>query len=105
MSRVLARGMASYAVVWPLGSASQQLINGEPLHWPTLARYSLYGSLYVAPTLHIWMKIASTLWPNVTLAVSIKKVPIVILVFTFNQFLVCVGYAALLALPPGNLLF
>lgn len=73
----LLRGMASYAVIWPLGSVVQQKIEGrEELDYWRVCRFLVYGSLYVAPTLTIWMTIARVVWPQNNLRSALTKVTI-----------------------------
>lgn len=73
------RGMASYAVIWPLGSVIQQTMAGvEEYDYAKIARFCLYGSCYVAPTLHTWLRIARHLWPKNDLPSALKKVSIIL---------------------------
>uniref|UniRef100_A0A1B6GFQ9 Mpv17-like protein n=1 Tax=Cuerna arida TaxID=1464854 RepID=A0A1B6GFQ9_9HEMI len=81
----LSRGMASYALIWPLGSLAQQTIFGETEYdYAKVARFSLYGSCYVAPTLHCWIKIANTIWPHNTLRSAVTKA--IVEQFTYTPF-------------------
>ncbi|KAL1140633.1 hypothetical protein AAG570_000563 [Ranatra chinensis] len=68
------RGMASYAVIWPLGSLIQQTVEGREKYdlWRT-ARFSFYGSCYVAPTLNMWMHVAKHMWPQNTIGAAVAK--------------------------------
>ncbi|XP_014240427.1 PXMP2/4 family protein 4-like [Cimex lectularius] len=70
----ISRGMASYAVIWPIGSLVQQHIEGRKEYdlW-RVGRFCLYGSCYVAPTLNIWMKIARFMWPQNTFSAALSK--------------------------------
>lgn len=71
----VSRGMATYAISWPLGSIIQQQLEGrETYDFGRTARFFLYGSFYVAPTLNLWMSIARYLWPQSTLAAAVTKV-------------------------------
>lgn len=68
------RGMASYSVIWPTANLLQQKIIGkEEFNYAEAGRFSLYGSLYVAPTLYCWLKCASYLWPKGDLKSAIIK--------------------------------
>lgn len=68
------RGMASYAVIWPIGSLLQQHIEGrEEYDYWRVARFCLYGSCYVAPTLNLWMKLAVTMWPKQSIPSAFSK--------------------------------
>jgi len=79
------RGMASYSIIWPLGSVVQQTIYGEEEYdFAKVARYGLYGCCYVAPTLYCWLKIANTIWPLNTLRYAITKG--VVEQFTYTPF-------------------
>ncbi|XP_054272356.1 mpv17-like protein [Macrosteles quadrilineatus] len=81
----IVRGIASYSVIWPLGSIVQQTIQGEEEYdLAKVARYGLYGSLYVAPSLYCWLKIANTIWPLNTLRYAITKG--VVEQFTYTPF-------------------
>lgn len=71
----IVRGMASYSVIWPTANLLQQKIMGkEEFNFAEVMRFSLYGSLYVAPTLYCWLKCASYLWPRADLKSAITKV-------------------------------
>ncbi|XP_043273280.1 mpv17-like protein [Venturia canescens] len=68
------RGMASYCVIWPVGSLLQQKIAGnKELNYTQAFRFSLYGGFFVAPTLYAWLKCASYLWPKSNLRSAITK--------------------------------
>ncbi|XP_036320218.1 PXMP2/4 family protein 4-like [Rhagoletis pomonella] len=72
----LARGCISYAVIWPTSSLIQQTIEGRNLKtydWIRCLRYSLFGALYVAPTLYGWVRLSSVMWPQMNLRVGIVK--------------------------------
>ncbi|XP_075221070.1 mpv17-like protein isoform X2 [Lycorma delicatula] len=79
------RGMASYAVIWPVGSIIQQAIAGvEDYDFARAARFSLYGGCYVAPTLHLWLKLAVYMFPQKTLLSAATKA--VVEQFTYTPF-------------------
>lgn len=40
--------------------------------WRTL-RFSLYGGLFVAPTLYSWFKVSSAMWPQTSLQTAVFK--------------------------------
>ncbi|XP_011494624.1 PREDICTED: mpv17-like protein [Ceratosolen solmsi marchali] len=70
----IARGMASYTVIWPVASLIQQKISGkEQLDYIQAMRFSLYGGFFVAPTLYCWLKCASYFWPKPDLKSAITK--------------------------------
>lgn len=82
----VSRGMVSYAIIWPLGSIIQQtIISEDDIDYAKVGRFCLYGSCYVAPTIHCWIKIANTLWPLNNLKSALTKVTIII--FHFAAFL------------------
>lgn len=71
----IVRGMVSYAAIWPAGCLLQQKITGKKeFNYVEAIRFSLYGSLYVAPTLYCWLRFASYLWPKSDLKSAITKV-------------------------------
>ena len=76
------RGMATYAISWPVGSLLQQHLEGREKYdyWIT-ARFFLYSSFFVAPTLNLWMTIARQLWPQSTLSAAVTKVFVIKLFF------------------------
>lgn len=66
--------MASYSIIWPTANLLQQKIRGkEELNYAEAARFGLFGSLYVAPTLFCWLKCASYFWPRMDLKSAITK--------------------------------
>ncbi|XP_032675733.1 mpv17-like protein [Odontomachus brunneus] len=70
----IVRGMVSYAAIWPAGCLLQQKITGKKeFDYGEAVRFSLYGSLYVAPTLYCWIRFASYLWPKNDLKSAITK--------------------------------
>ena len=81
------RGIASYSVIWPVGSLLQQKIAGkDELNYAQALRFSLYGGFFVAPTLYAWLKCASYIWPRSDLRSAITKVSvffIIIILFYF----------------------
>lgn len=109
------RGMAVYAVLWPSSDLCRQagaagLQSDKYLHWnivlylyaytsfyyrltvdiPRLVRFSLFGSLWVAPTVYVWVRIASRLVPGTTIMSAIKKA--VIEQFTYGPFSIVAFY-------------
>ncbi|XP_053618390.1 mpv17-like protein [Plodia interpunctella] len=89
----LIRGMLSYAVIWPTSSLIQQTFEGkniETYDWKRCARYGLYGSCYVAPTLYSWLTVANFMWPGNTLRVGLIKTLVETL--TYTPFAMCSFY-------------
>lgn len=46
----------------------------DEINWRKCLRFSLYGSLFVAPTLYCWVRIAHSIFPRLTLTSTLKKV-------------------------------
>ncbi|KAH8366623.1 hypothetical protein KR084_007380 [Drosophila pseudotakahashii] len=89
------RGMISYSLIWPTGSLIQQTVEGRrwgesftagpPIYpdllihlsgtydWWRVLRFSMYGGLFVAPTLYGWVKISSAMWPQTSLRTGVIK--------------------------------
>lgn len=70
----LVKGMLVYSVTWPLGSYIQQRVETEEINICRMIKFSLYGSLYVAPGLHGWMKLSCYIWPKQNFFSTITKV-------------------------------
>lgn len=72
----LVRGVAIYSITWPVSSIIQQSLEpgNKDIDWQQAAKFSMYGGLYVAPTLFAWMKFASYIWPSMTITSHITKV-------------------------------
>uniref|UniRef100_A0A1A9X1D3 Mpv17-like protein n=1 Tax=Glossina brevipalpis TaxID=37001 RepID=A0A1A9X1D3_9MUSC len=72
----LLRGSITYAVLWPTGSLIQQSLEGKNFKnydYVRMLKYSLFGSLYVAPSLYGWVKISTAMWPQMTLRIGLTK--------------------------------
>lgn len=39
-----------------------------------MLRFSLFGGLYVAPTLYGWVRLTSAMWPHMSLKIGLVKV-------------------------------
>lgn len=79
-TRPVVRGILSYATIWPTSCIIQQTIAGktwENYDWTQALRFSLYGGLFVAPTLYGWVRISTHLWPQTNLKTAITKVTMV----------------------------
>lgn len=50
-----------------------ELYKTENYDWKKCIRFSLYGSLVVAPTLYCWIRISSKIWPTTSLKTAIYK--------------------------------
>ncbi|XP_061387249.1 uncharacterized protein LOC133322250 [Musca vetustissima] len=70
------RGMVSYSLIWPTSSLIQQTFENKEFghfDWWRCLRFSLYGGLFVAPTLYGWIKISSAMWPKTSLRTAVMK--------------------------------
>ncbi|KRK05813.1 protein sym1 isoform X2 [Drosophila yakuba] len=99
------RGMISYSLIWPTGSLIQQTVEGRRwgesanfraasssahLHfhptgtydWWRVFRFSMYGGLFVAPTLYGWVKISSAMWPQTSLRTGVIKAAVETISYT-----------------------
>lgn len=45
----------------------------DGINWKKCIRFSLYGSLFIAPTLYCWVRIAHRIFPQLTLTSALKK--------------------------------
>lgn len=71
----ITRGMASYLVIWPVGSVLQQIWSDyEKIDFWKVARFGLYGSLITAPSLYGWIRLSTAMWPNTNLRIAAAKV-------------------------------
>lgn len=73
----VARGMISYAIIWPTSCLIQQSVAGKRWHnydWSQCARFALYGGLFTAPTLYGWVRISTMIWPQSTFRSAVTKV-------------------------------
>ncbi|XP_017135585.1 PXMP2/4 family protein 4 [Drosophila miranda] len=72
----MAKGALTYAIMWPTGSLIQQALEGRNLKdydWARALRFSLFGALYVAPTLYGWVRLTSAMWPQTNLRTGVVK--------------------------------
>nr|CAD7423065.1 unnamed protein product [Timema monikensis] len=70
----IARGMTTYAVLWPSASICQQFIAvNDKLDFIQAARYGFFGCFVMAPMIHAWLGLTNTLFPSVTLGTAIVK--------------------------------
>ncbi|XP_030378569.1 uncharacterized protein LOC115627136 isoform X2 [Scaptodrosophila lebanonensis] len=72
----MTRGVLTYAVMWPTGSLIQQTMEGRNLRtydWARAMRFSIFGALYVAPTLYGWVRLSSVMWPQTNLRIGVIK--------------------------------
>ncbi|XP_065202249.1 PXMP2/4 family protein 4-like [Planococcus citri] len=73
-SKPLLRGMVIYSVTWPCSSLIQQSFDKEAKYsWSRALKFSLYGSLFVAPSLYGWMRFSCLIWPQNTLKYALIK--------------------------------
>lgn len=97
--------MASYSIIWPGSSLIQQTFEGKSIDnydWWRCARYGLYGSCYVAPTLYSWLTIANIMWPGSSIRAGIIKT--FVETITYTPFAMCSFYfgMSLLESKPFN---
>nr|CAD7567565.1 unnamed protein product [Timema californicum] len=70
----IARGMTTYAVLWPSASICQQFIaDNDKLDFIQAARYGFFGCFVMAPMIHAWLGLTNTMFPSVTLGTAIVK--------------------------------
>ena len=71
----LARGMITYSFIWPISNLCQQTIRGnKEWDFAEALRFCLYGSCFVAPTLHGWLRLAVSMWPQQNFRSTLAKV-------------------------------
>jgi hypothetical protein len=71
----LSRGMIAYSLTWPISNLCQQSIRGsKEWDFAEALRFCLYGSCFVAPTLHGWLRLAANMWPQLNFRSAIAKV-------------------------------
>lgn len=70
----LTRGMITYSFIWPMSNLCQQTIRGnKEWDFAEALRFCLYGSCFVAPTLHGWLRLAVNMWPQQNFRSTIAK--------------------------------
>lgn len=68
------KGMVTYAVLWPTSNLCQQAIEGKrQLDFQKAARFCIFGTFAVAPSLYAWVKFAGWLVPGNSFRVAITK--------------------------------
>lgn len=73
----IVRGMISYGTIWPTSNLIQQTVAGntwENYDWKQVARFSIYGCLFTAPTLYAWIRLSTRIWPKSDIKTAITKV-------------------------------
>lgn len=69
------RGMASYLFMFPFGNMVQQSLSSqEKYDWNRVFRFGLYGAFFTAPSLFLWVKLATSVYPNTILRIGCAKV-------------------------------
>jgi protein Mpv17 len=80
----LLRGVATYAIIWPVSNLCQQTIAGkEKFDFVQALRYSIFGAFYVAPTLHGWLKLSGAMWPQMNMKTALTKVTLPVIFHIF----------------------
>jgi len=72
----IAKGMITYAVLWPTSNICQQAIRGRsPKEYDLqeAARFSVFGCTVVAPSIYMWVKVAGVILPGNTIRVAVTK--------------------------------
>lgn len=73
----LVRGMLSYAIIWPTCSIVQEYIeHGTSLsnaNWGRAARFSFFGTFFMAPVFYGWMKYSSRFFKRKDLMTAISR--------------------------------
>lgn len=96
------RGMVSYGVIWPTSCLIQQTLNGkrwgltfillsilkigyivkiinclsisDTYDWAQCGRFALYGSCFTAPTLYMWVRLCTKVYPKNNFKAAVIKV-------------------------------
>lgn len=70
----LIKGMVIYSAVWPSSNICQQAIQGrEKYNFAEVARFGVFGTFIVAPSLYAWVKLIGRLVPGNTLKIAVKN--------------------------------
>lgn len=71
------RGMITYSMIWPTSCLIQQTViegkNYKNYNYWAAARFSIYGGLFVAPTLYCWIRLSTFIWPKTSLRTAVAK--------------------------------
>ena len=63
--------------LWPTANVTEQLMLGKDLDGLDVMqalRFGFYGTLWVAPSLFVWVRVIGRVMPGQSLAIGIKKV-------------------------------
>lgn len=73
----LLRGMLSYSIIWPTCSVVQEYIEHgttiENCDWVRAARYSIFGTFFMAPVFYGWMKYISPFFKGKSLKIALTR--------------------------------
>ncbi|XP_037947500.1 mpv17-like protein [Teleopsis dalmanni] len=73
----IVRGMISYGLLWPCGCLIEQTIiekrTFRNYDWKKCLRFSLFGALFMGPTIYVWIRLASVMWPRTDIKSSLCK--------------------------------
>jgi len=76
----ITKGMMAYAVLWPSSDLCRQLaVQGNQkdekfqIDVPRLVRFSLFGSLWVAPSLYLWVRVSGKIITGSSLGAAALK--------------------------------
>lgn len=104
----LLRGMISYGIMWPTSCFIQQTFEGKRFDsenkydWLRCARFGIYGSCYVAPTLYSWLTVANIMWPGSSIKAAFIKTFLESITYTPFAMLSFYFCMSLLELKPFN---
>lgn len=60
----------------------QFIFNSADYDWWRVLRFSLYGGLFVAPTLYSWIKVSTAMWPETSLRIAVMKAAVETISYT-----------------------
>lgn len=73
----IVRGILSYGTLWPCGSLIEQTLiekrNIQTYDWVKCLKFSLFGAFFMGPTLYVWMRLATVMWPKTGVKSSLCK--------------------------------
>lgn len=72
----IVRGMTTYSVLWPTSNLVQQSMDKTRDEYDIMEtlRYLVLGTFVTAPTVHVWVKLASKIIKGNTLKHAVLKV-------------------------------
>ncbi|XP_017471160.1 PREDICTED: mpv17-like protein 2 isoform X2 [Rhagoletis zephyria] len=71
------RGMLSYGMLWPCGCLIEQTLiekrTFRNFDWMKCLKFSLFGGLFMGPTIYVWIRLAGVMWPRTDIKSSLCK--------------------------------